>query len=239
MKYLISLVCLLAFCLQGSPLYTAGKKSRPLRIDYRTWSKKQVDVVIFSFDRPMQLYAFLESVEKYVTNPHLMHVIYRCTDKRFEKGYKKVFKRFPYVKGHKQGKRPQKDFKPLVLKCVYNKKSKSPYIMFAVDDIIMTDKVDLVECTAALKKYKSWFFSLRLGKNITKNTLAVTQSLEPVHVGVPNGNDLKHSMFTWKFTDPSAKGSWDYPNSTDVTIYRKKDVKRFFTKAKYHKSQHP
>lgn len=219
--------------LTGSQILDAASKKQPKKLNYKAWSKKQVDLVIFSYDRPMQLYAFLESVETYLSNPHQIHVIYRCTDKRFVKGYKKVFDKFPYVKGHLQGRNPQKDFKPLVKRCVFNKKSRSPYIMFAVDDIILTDKVDLVECTAALKKYKAWFFSLRLGKNIIKNTMAVTQSLEPVHVGVPNGKDLRRDMFTWKFTDPTAKGSWNYPNSTDVTIYRKKDLKKVLTRAKY------
>ncbi len=223
MKYLFTLL-LLALSLLDA---------KPKKLSYLEWSKKQVDLVVFSYDRPLQLYAFLESVEAYLTNPHLIHVIYRCTDDRFASGYDKVFTRFRYVIPHKQGKNPQKDFKKNVLKSVFSKKSKSPYIMFAVDDIILTDKIDLTECTDALKKYKGWFFSLRLGKNITKNTLALNQSLEPVHTGVPNGKDLKNGVFTWKFTDPSAQGSWNYPNSTDVTIYRKKDIKRFLKKAKY------
>ncbi len=223
MKYI--LICLLALMLQLD--------GREMKINYESWSKQQVDIVVFSFDRPMQLYAFLESVEAYVTNPHLIHVIYRCTDKRFEKGYDIVFERFPYVQGHIQGKNPQKDFKQLCLKSIYTRKSKSPYIMFAVDDIVMTDKVDLVECTKALKKYNSWFFSLRLGKNISHNPLSIATSLEPVFVGVPAGKELRNNMFSWKFTDPTAKGSWNYPNSTDVTIYRKKALKRFFKKASY------
>lgn len=105
--------------------------------------------------------------------------------------------------------------------------------MFAVDDIILTDKVDLAECVKALKKYNAWFFSLRLGKNITKNTMAITQSLEPVHTGVPNGKDLPNNMFSWRFDDPTAQGSWNYPNSTDVTIYRKKDIAKVIKKALY------
>lgn len=218
----------------STPQIEAATKKKPAKkLNYKSWSKKQVDLVIFSYDRPMQLYAFLESVETYVSNPHLIHVIYRCTDKRFKKGYKKVFNRFPYVQGHIQGRHPEKDFKPMLKKCVFNKKSLTPYIMFAVDDIIFTDKVDLVECTAALKKYNAYFFSLRLGKNTVKNTLAINQSLEPVHVGVPLGRDLRRDMFVWNFTDPSAQGSWNYPNSTDVTIYRKKDLKRPFKKAIY------
>ncbi|MCE5293168.1 MAG: hypothetical protein LLF94_00960 [Chlamydiales bacterium] len=224
MNILLTLICLL-FCSQGH----AVKK-----MDYLSWSKKQVDIVIFSYDRPMQLYAFLESLETYVTHPHLIHVIYRCTDKRFEKGYKEVFDRFSYVETHKQGRHhPERDFKSLVRRSVFSSKSNSPYIMFAADDIIFTDKVNLVECTDALKKYNAWFFSLRLGKNITKNTLASKQSLDPVHVGVPNGRDVGRDMYTWKFTDPTAMGSWNYPNCCDVTIYRKKDLEPMIKKAKY------
>lgn len=225
MKFFALLLCFLS-------VITSGDAARK-KMNYLAWSKKQVDLVVFSYDRPMQLYAFLESVETYLSNPHRIHVIYRCTDKRFEKGYKKVFNRFAYVRGHKQGKNPQNDFKRLVNKCVFSRQSKSPYIMFAVDDIILTDKVNLIQCTAALKKYNSWFFSLRLGKNITKNTMANPQTLEPVHTGVPNGKNLGRNMFTWKFTDPTASGSWNYPNSTDVTIYRKKDLKRVLKKAQY------
>ncbi|MBS0637365.1 MAG: hypothetical protein JSS12_07625, partial [Verrucomicrobia bacterium] len=74
MKYILSLLCLLA-CIQVDAARS--------KLNYKAWSKKQVDLVVFSFDRPMQLYAFLESLETYVSNPHQIHVIYRCTDKQF------------------------------------------------------------------------------------------------------------------------------------------------------------
>lgn len=105
--------------------------------------------------------------------------------------------------------------------------------MFGVDDIIFTDIVDLTDCTQALKKYKTWFFSLRLGTNITHTIANPVLSLERVHAGIPTGANLENRMFLWNFSDPTAKGSWNYPNSVDVTIYRKKAIKRFLRKAKY------
>ncbi|EKD49039.1 MAG: hypothetical protein ACD_64C00023G0003, partial [uncultured bacterium] len=46
-----------------------------------------VDLVVFSCDRPLQLYALLESVQQYARGLAEQHVIYRATDLKFEKGY--------------------------------------------------------------------------------------------------------------------------------------------------------
>lgn len=224
MRYLLIILCLL-----GMPLGAVSKKK-----SYQAWAKQQTDLVVFSYNRPLQLYAFLESLEKYVTHLHNIHVIYRTTDANFDKGYKEVFKRFAYVRPHKQGKKAPKDFKPLVKKCVYDKKSICPFIMFAVDDIIMTDYVDITNCTKAMNNYKSWFFSLRLGKNITETMLNHVSTMERLHVGIPQGKVVGKEFFSWRFDDPQAQGSWNYPNSVDVTIYRKKDLKRVLYKADYH-----
>lgn len=178
----------------------------------------------------MQLYAFMESLEKHIANLSNVYLIYRSSNDHYDDGYEIVFDRFPYIQGHKQGKNPTEDFKPLTLKCVFDKKSRAPYIMFAVDDIIMTDFVDLEECTSALKKYGSWFFSLRLGHNITR------ASLNRADTGRPNGKVKQDQFFIWRFDDPTAKGGWAYPNSVDVTIYRKKDIKKFLKEANY---RHP
>lgn len=224
MKYLAILLCLFTSCLL---------EARP-KVHYREWAKQQTDLVVFSFNRPLQLYAFLESVERHVEHLANIHVIYRSTDSRFENGYQTVFSRFPFVRAHKQGKKAPKDFKPLVQKCVYNKQSPCPYIMFAVDDIIITDHIDISECVKALEKYKCWFFSLRLGKNITDTVINPVVSLNRLPGGQPAGKDVGKDFFRWSFDDPSAQGSWNYPNSVDLHIYRKKELRRVLKKAKYH-----
>jgi hypothetical protein len=88
--------------------------------------------------------------------------------------------------------------------------------MFAVDDIIVTDAVDLNQCTDAMEKYDAWGFFLRLGKNITRCYMI------DAYTGVPKGKDREDTFFVWKFKNGS--GDWNYPNTVDQTIYRKKDI---------------
>ena len=50
-----------------------------------TRDKARADLIIFSFNRPMQLYALLESVEKYLTGIEETVIIYRAGNERFLK----------------------------------------------------------------------------------------------------------------------------------------------------------
>jgi len=180
----------------------------------------QVDAVIFSYNRPLQLYALLESMETYLSGINEMHVIYRTDDDRYEKAYQTVAHRFSQVRFHAQGLNPAQDFKPLVLECVYSKSSPCPYFMFLVDDIIVTDYVDVTKCTQALEKYHAWGFFLRLGKNIQ---YVFSRELKPTPC--PKGVDLENHYFCWQFKDGS--GDWGYPNNVDMTIYRKEEQWHF------------
>jgi hypothetical protein len=182
-------------------------------------SSTQVDAVIFSYNRPMQLYALLESVEKHLRGIYITHVIYRASDENYSLGYRKVIHRFPHVLFHKQSSQaPALDFKPLVVASVFS--TDTPYVMFAVDDDIVTDDVDLTQCTAALRKYNVWGFYLRFGKNIT-HSFARNLIISPC----PLGRNTSDSFFIWRFSD--GRGDWYWANSVDMTIYRKSDVRAF------------
>ncbi|HEY5235531.1 MAG TPA: hypothetical protein VIJ14_05090, partial [Rhabdochlamydiaceae bacterium] len=106
--------------LAGSHSMVEVKSEPPRRHPYspaKSLSKpaienKNADLVIFSFDRPLQLYAFLESTKKYVKGLGEVFVIYRSSDEHFKEGYDKVQRRFKDVKFLPQGKHPAKDFKP-------------------------------------------------------------------------------------------------------------------------------
>lgn len=179
-----------------------------------------VDYVIFSYNRPMQLYALLESSEKYMTGLHTTHVIFRTSSSSYDKAYTIVAGHFPWVRFHKQSPTPSDDFKQLTLSCIFSPISESPYVLFAVDDMIVTDFVDLNICCKAMEKYKAWGFYLRMGKNITRSYM-LRQSNPP-----PKGKNKKEGFFCWRFE--KGRGEWKYPNTTDQTIYRKKDIAEFF-----------
>jgi hypothetical protein len=133
---------------------------------YSSHGTQKADLVIFSFNRPLQLYALLESLEKHCQGISETHVIYRASDDTFDCGYRLVMEDFNHVHYHKQGENPQQDFKPLTLHGAFE--SPSNYIIFAVDDIVVKESVDLTQCICALEKYNAYGFYLRLGKNLTQ-----------------------------------------------------------------------
>jgi hypothetical protein len=190
-------------------------------------ASKKVDLVVFSYNRPMQLYAFLESVERHIFNVGEAHVIFRSDSLSYTIAYDIVQRRFPNVRMYMQ-QDTLDDFKLLLMKTAFISTNRSPYVMFATDDMIITEKVDLAGCAKALKKQKkAWCFSLRLGKNITFcRTFHKTQK-------APKMKRVKGGALRWKFSHVKETGDWDYPNTTATTIYRKRDIRQFFTQAVY------
>jgi hypothetical protein len=184
----------------------------------------QTDLVIFSFNRPLQLYAFLESIEKYVTGVNRASVIYRADD-AYEVGYQIVKDRFADVTYLRQGSNPRADFKPLTLDASFNQ-SNVPYIIYGVDDIVVKDYVDLNDCARLLEQHQAYAFYLRLGRNLTYcYSMSQQQPLPPL-VEVESG------VFQWVFRQGT--GDWGYPHSVDMTLIRKADVYHHYTTMDYH-----
>lgn len=187
---------------------------------------KQADLVVFSYDRPLQLYACLESVEKYLTGLELSHVIYRTSSPAFEKAYDEVKRRFPLVIFHRQSDdEPKVDFKKFVLASIYTKRSKAEYVLFGVDDIIVKDRVDLAECIQAMNKERAWGFFLRLGKNITYTYSHRRDTFMPAEALTTGG------YIVWEFHQ--GQGDWCYPNTVDMTIYHKDKINKFLKETDY------
>jgi len=182
------------------------------------------DLVIFSFDRPMQLYGLLESVEKRVKGVGEIRIVYRVSSSDFEEGYNLVRERFPRAVFFRQGENPKEDFKPLLLKAVFE--SSSPYVVFAVDDIVMTDEVDLAVCTQALAETGAYGFYLRLGQNIDHCYMLSKYS------GVPPSIHLNEGICAWQFS--SGEDDWNYPHTVDFTVYKKSTIEPRLRNLVYH-----
>ena len=187
-------------------------------------SSKKADLVVFSYDRPLQLYAFLESTQKYITGIGQLSVIYRTSSESFKKGYDQVRSDFPHVIFYPQGSNPAQDFKPLTLKATFE--SPSSYIIFAVDDIVVKDTVDMGQCIDALEKYGAYGFFLRLGKNL--NYCYSMKHPQPV----PRLKQEEQDIYSWRFSESIL--DWRYPLTVDMTLYRKKDIEGDFRVISYH-----
>lgn len=187
----------------------------------------QVDLAIFSYDRPMQLYALLESIDLNVQGLSRQSVIYRASSAEFEVGYALVKQAFPRVNFMAQShQRAAIDFKPLVLEAAFSPLSLSPYVLFAVDDIVITRPIDLKRACAQLEGGRYWGCFFRLGLDITHCYMVDRSS------GVPaKGRLMDDGFFTWKIAD--GQGDWGYPNNVDFTLYRKQQVAPFFLYSHY------
>ncbi len=189
-----------------------------------TGQQETADLVIFSYDRPLQLYALLESIQKYMTGIGHASVIYRASNDQFRRGYELVHKDFPHIFFLAQGAMPANDFKPLTLKATFE--SPSTYILFAVDDIVVKDFVDVAQCIRALEQHKAYAFFLRLGKNL--NYCYSMNRQQPL----PQLKNEGGAVLSWQFH--GAKFDWCYPNTVDMTLYRKKDIEGHFKTLSYH-----
>jgi len=187
-------------------------------------SANNTDLVIFSYDRPMQLYALLESIDEYVTGLATVSVIYRTSSEEFALGYNQVMEHFDNVRYMPQGQDPRFDFKELTLQAVAE--SSGDYILFAVDDDIVTDDVDLNACIESMATHDAYAFYLRLGANLTEcYTMNAPQAVPPLA-------EVNPQTYAWFFY--TGHHDWGYPHTVDLTLYRKSDVVPFLQSAHYY-----
>ena len=174
---------------------------------------KPVDFVIFSYDRPMQLYALLESADQHLTGCASTTVIYRATP-QYQAGYDLVQKQFNDVSFMRQQKPPH-DFKQLVKNAAFAE-GQANYVLFAVDDLIIKEPVDLASCADLLEKHNAYSFLLRLGKNIDYCYMLSQNT------SVPPSEQVSPTVYKYCFA--AGKGDWAYPNNLDMSLYRKADI---------------
>lgn len=180
----------------------------------------RADLFIFSYDRPLQLDGLLQSIEKHVANLGQIVVIYRTSSDEFNTAYQQCFNDHKGLglvlrKQGSIGKPPSEDFKFFVQRAILD--SPHDYILFAVDDIIIQDSIDLDECIQYLKKTKAHGFYLRLGENITQ--CYMTHNL---NTPVPPHEVINDKVLMWKFSN--ATGDWNYPNTVDLMVCHKDEA---------------
>lgn len=173
----------------------------------------KADLIVFSYNRPLQLYAFLESVEKFLHALDKISIIYRTSQNSYQEGYDIVKKKFSTAIFFEQ---KSNDFKTMLITAM--NQSKSDYIIFGVDDIIVKDYVNLNTCIDSLQETSSYGFYLRLGKNIIQCYMHNDESTP-----VPISKQINLDIYQWIFKD--GKGDWKYPNTLDMTVYKKTDIK--------------
>ncbi|NLX74076.1 MAG: hypothetical protein GXY94_12385, partial [Bacteroidales bacterium] len=167
---------------------------------------RSLEIIIFSKDRPIQLYALIESYFYYskVSNP--ITVIYKCSNEGFTKAYHEIGKKFSNLKFVKDT-----NFRDVLIKTV--EQINASRLLFLVDDIIFTREFN----TSSFDQYdlKHTVPSLRLGKNIVYSYTRQKTILQPEFR--TNG---MHIEWNWI----KRNSYWSYPLSVDGHIFDRTEI---------------
>jgi hypothetical protein len=206
--------------LRKEPTPEEMAKYHPLSSFPAPKGQPQGDILLFSNDRPLQLYASLESIQRYITGFENLTVLYRASDESYAAGYEKVKDAFPVARFVMQS---EGDFKPKLEKIVFN--SPSEYILFGADDVIVKDFVDLKVCMDQMEKTGAYGFYLRFGRHINHSFL----SNQPQ--ALPPSQPLAGGIYAWDIE--MGEADWGFAPSLDMTLYKKGEIKKVISQTKY------
>lgn len=189
-------------------------------------------LIVFSYNRALQLEALLRSIETFWECPkYRISVVYNTSCEDFQKGYEILKEQYPYVNFLKEspskGRWPLKDYFSLfnvkkLLKYKNLRKhrtdfrdiinsilssSSSDYAMFLTDDSVFVRKVNIPDADLEFiqRDQLQNQISLRLGKDITEKPEGIQ--------AMPDGK------FIWNFSRHRDARSWGYNFSVDAHVY--------------------
>jgi tetratricopeptide (TPR) repeat protein len=159
-----------------------------------------ISTIIFSKERPLQLFAYIESLLHYSGLPEQsIYVLYRDVPSTPYDALKQAFPKVNWVAEQDF----YRDLMAIVAAC-------DDYILWGCDDVFFKSPFDPQVCVQALANHESLLaFSLRLGRNI--------QPTQPLQA--------QDGYWVWDWTtSPLVNSDWTYPWEVSASIYRKGDV---------------
>ena len=178
-----------------------------------------LDILIFSRNRALQLYALLESIEKYLDPQKVTVTILHRYDQDHENSLENVSSRFDSCKFIKET-----SFQNQVQEFLG---SAGELVSFLTDDIIFKEPVDVQQVSEIMVANPSILsFSLRLGLHIY-DCYALNKE-QPV----PQGNVYPPNLFVWDWRH--AQMDWEYAFSVDGHVFRKHHLSTWTSQLNYH-----
>jgi|JI10StandDraft_1071094.scaffolds.fasta_scaffold00236_24 glycosyltransferase involved in cell wall biosynthesis len=116
------------------------------------------DVVIFSEDSPLHLYATLESLFANVQDLNDVYVLYKGSDHEFQRAYLNLQNEFHSAEFLNICDYPGNDYHALMTKVLSNKRHASPFLLFGTDRLVFEEKLCLHEAIAEMEKIHADYF---------------------------------------------------------------------------------
>lgn len=196
--------------IQPDPIVSPESYPPLAQFPYSRIQEQKADIVIFSQDRPLQLYASLESIQRYITGFERLTVLYTATDSQYSDGYEQLKQAFPQVSFISV----QSDFKKQVQAAVFHPSSQ--YVVLGDDTVLAKDFFDLKICMDQMEKTKAYAFHLHLGRHIERFT--------------PPSLPLSSGVYAWDLS--VGEGEWSQRTLTQ-TLFKKERLKAPFSQLKY------
>jgi hypothetical protein len=177
-------------------------------------NSREVDTlsgIVFSKDRPLQLFSLLTSYLEKVDNPCTLTVLYSASSPHYLKAYLTISELFSrsniyFVK--------EQDFRSDLLGMLF--RVNQSHLFFLVDDIIFVEPVDLQRLSTL--STPDCVPSLRLGKNTRRcYTQNVKQNFPSSFKWSANSE-----VYEWCWAD--GEYDWGYPISVDGNIFRTSEI---------------
>ncbi len=175
-------------------------------------ARGNVDCIVFSRDRPLQLEACLLSLQRYASAPHTtLSVLYRATDGCFRRGYEELQEARPDVTWIAEA-----NFRDDLLAAV----GREEQTVFHTDDDVFFACVGQVPLTDDLA-----CFTLRLGLNTTYcYPLDLHEQLvEP---------RIEGEVVSWLWRD-QALGAYSYPLALNGHVFRTSEVRGWLERSSF------
>lgn len=195
----------------------AGEEVR-LRLDLRRAradgrGPPRAEGIVFSKDRPLQLFALLASYAELVRDPPALHVLYRSSSDRYRAAYDEVLRLSPAPLGTVVAEREFREDLLALLAGVA-----APRVFFLVDDIVVVREVELAPLLAL--DAGRFVPSLRLGEHLRRAYTVDREQPLPPFRRPPAGHP---DLLCWRWKDGAL--DWGYPLSLDGHVFSTGEIR--------------
>ncbi|WP_194847611.1 glycosyltransferase family 2 protein [Candidatus Neptunochlamydia vexilliferae] len=131
-----------------------------LRDEELSAHRYQTDLILFSEDSPLQLYASLETLFSNGKDINAVYVLYEATSSEFQRAYLNLQNEFPTAHFLNICDYPGNDCGSLLQGVLESRLHASPYVVIGTDHHLFEEKIGFHDCIAALEKSHSDYFLL-------------------------------------------------------------------------------
>jgi len=183
-----------------------------LRLNYllKSDSDLNIDIIVLSKDRTIQLHALLATKEIFASNCNSVNVIYTTSSVSHSKSYDTLKKLFPYVNFIKE-----KAFKSDLIELLTI--SGSSKIMFICDDQFFKEPIDFHK----IAKFNPYLFCFSLNRGIdTTRNIGIEQKLPDFLPDVIDDDNI----LCWRWADSKESPDWAYPLSVGGVVFSRPEM---------------